>query len=49
MTKLSYCVPDKLKVGYVCKGKFNDDTIERVFNFAYGMTFGGEGKHRNHR
>ena len=28
--------------------KFKDDTIDRVFEFAYAMTF-GEGEHRDHR
>lgn len=30
-------------------GVLSDDTICRVFNFAYEMTFGGNGEHRNHR
>lgn len=28
---------------------FDKDTIEEVFNFAYGMSFGNKGHHRNHR
>jgi hypothetical protein len=28
---------------------FNQEVISKVFNFAYGMSFGGQGHHRNHR
>ncbi len=30
-------------------GSFKEDTINIVFNFAYDMTFGNEGEHRDHR
>lgn len=30
-------------------GRFKPETIERVFRFAYDMTFGGSGEHRSHR
>lgn len=28
---------------------FSQEVLEEVFEFAYGMSFGGEGHHRNHR
>ena len=30
-------------------GKFHLNTIQRVFNFAYDMSFGKNGEHRDHR
>lgn len=30
-------------------GAFKSTTIERVFQFAYDMSFGGKGEHRDHR
>lgn len=30
-------------------GSFRTTTVERVFDFAYDMSFGGNGEHRNHR
>ena len=29
--------------------RFKKETIEKVFNFAYDMSFGGKGQHRDHR
>ncbi|MYL54192.1 hypothetical protein GLW08_12675 [Pontibacillus yanchengensis] len=30
-------------------GEFREEIIDEVFNFAYGMSFGSEGVHRNYR
>ena len=30
-------------------GELSDQDIEKCYDFAYGMTFGTEGEHRNHR
>ena len=34
---------------FVPLGKLSCSSIEKVFNFAYSLTFGREGGHRNHR
>src|SRR5690625_925277 len=34
---------------YCSEGNFSKDTIERAFDFAYGMTFGATGHHRSYR
>ena len=34
---------------YVPIGPFDQKVIEEVFDFAFGMSFGGQGHHRNHR
>lgn len=37
------------KVDFEHKYQLKQSTIEKVFEFAYNMTFGAEGEHRNHR
>lgn len=37
------------KKTFIPLGTFKNNTIEKVFEFAYNMTFSGEGKHRDHR
>lgn len=37
------------KKQFVSAGSFKKETIDRVFRFAYDMTFGKEGEHRDHR
>lgn len=43
----SYFITEK--VLYEPLGKFSAETIEAVFNFAYDMSFGKCGEHRDHR
>lgn len=38
-----------VKVTYTDYGFLSADDISMCFNFAYDMTFGGNGEHRNHR
>ena len=38
-----------IKIPYKADNTFADETVEAVFEFAYEMTFGGSGEHRNHR
>lgn len=37
------------KSGDNFSGTFKGETIHKVFNFAYQMTFGGDGEHRHYR
>lgn len=37
------------KKAFQVLGVFKSATIERVFQFAYDMSFGGKGEHRDHR
>src|SRR5699024_6134022 len=37
------------KLPYESVGNFTQEVLEEVFQFAYGMSFGNEGHHRNHR
>lgn len=37
------------KKTFIPLGEFKNSTIEKVFEFAYNMSFSGEGEHRDHR
>lgn len=37
------------KKPYCVDGVLKPETISKVFDFAYNMTFGGQGEHRDHR
>lgn len=37
------------QVRFISISAFKTETIEKVFEFAYGMSFGKEGEHRTHR
>jgi len=43
----NHCIEKKKP--FTKMGEFKDSTIERVFDFAYRMSFSGEGEHRDHR
>lgn len=43
----SYYITQKLP--FRAMGTFKTNTIQRVFDFSYNMTFGHIGEHRNHR
>lgn len=37
------------KRDYSCNGTFKKSTVLKIFDFAYSMSFKGEGEHRHHR
>lgn len=37
------------KKPYMIFGEFKDTTVKKVFDFAWEMTFGNIGEHRNYR
>ena len=53
MHKLDFDGYDSYRVNYkkefICNGILTLENISECFDFAYGMTFGGMGAHRNHR
>lgn len=48
-SKNCYYILDKQKKRFNPKKPLKSKTIKDVFDFAYRMTFGGEGEHRDHR